>query len=232
MSELKERIAGMSLDRRALLEERLLRANKQRWRPPTIPRRQPSDPAWLSFGQQQMWFLDQLAPGTSTYNIPDVMQVTGVLNVAALQEAFRSVIARHEVLRTRLGSVDGSPIPAVNDHWDFQIKLFDVTSLPEAQREIEAKRIIQEQARQPFNIAQDLMLRAAKAGRYLLDRLENLATEFSGLVLDVRGRGLMCAFSLPSGAERDDGLVRDGGSVHRPMAAAGSRWRRVIDEIG
>jgi len=160
MSELKERIAGMSLDRRALLEERLLRANKQRWRPPTIPRRQPSDPAWLSFGQQQMWFLDQLAPGTSTYNIPDVMQVTGVLNVAALQEAFRSVIARHEVLRTRLGSVDGSPIPAVNDHWDFQIKLFDVTSLPEAQREIEAKRIIQEQARQPFNIAQDLMLRA------------------------------------------------------------------------
>ena len=45
-----------------------------------------------------------------------------------------------------------------------------------------------------------LMVRAAEAGRYLLDRLEELAAEFPGLVLDVRGRGLMCAFSLPSGA--------------------------------
>jgi len=51
------------------------------------------------------------------------------------------------------------------------------------------------------------MVRAAKAGRYLLDQLEDLAVEFPGLVLDVRGRGLMCAFSLPSGAERDE-LIR------------------------
>src|SRR5690349_14044744 len=112
MSELKERIAGMSLERRALLEERLLRANRQRWRPSSIPRRRPSDPAFLSFGQQQMWFLDQLTPGTSTYNVPDVMEVTGALNVEALEEAFSAVIKRHEILRTRLGSVDGSPIPA------------------------------------------------------------------------------------------------------------------------
>jgi L-lysine 6-transaminase len=55
--------------------------------------------------------------------------------------------------------------------------------------------------------ADDLMVRAAKAGRYLLDRLESLAAEFPGLVLDARGRGLMCAFSLPSSAERDE-LIR------------------------
>jgi L-lysine 6-transaminase len=52
-----------------------------------------------------------------------------------------------------------------------------------------------------------LMVRAAKAGRYLLDKLEELADEFPGLVLDVRGRGLMCAFSLPSAAKRDE-LIR------------------------
>jgi L-lysine 6-transaminase len=51
------------------------------------------------------------------------------------------------------------------------------------------------------------MVRAAKAGRYLVDRLERLAHEFPGLVLDVRGRGLMCAFSLPTGAQRDE-LIR------------------------
>jgi L-lysine 6-transaminase len=53
----------------------------------------------------------------------------------------------------------------------------------------------------------DLMVRAAKAGRHLLDRLEDLAVDFPGIVIDVRGRGLMCAFSLPSAAQRDE-LVR------------------------
>jgi L-lysine 6-transaminase len=52
-----------------------------------------------------------------------------------------------------------------------------------------------------------LVVRAAEAGRYLVDQLTELADEFPGLVLDVRGCGLMCAFSLPSGAERDE-LIR------------------------
>ena len=55
--------------------------------------------------------------------------------------------------------------------------------------------------------ADGLLVRAAKAGRYLLDRLEDLAAEFPGVVVDARGRGLMCAFSLPSAAQRDE-LIR------------------------
>jgi L-lysine 6-transaminase len=54
----------------------------------------------------------------------------------------------------------------------------------------------------------DLMARAALAGRYLLDRLTDLAAEFPGRVLDVRGRGLLCAFSLPSTAQRDELIGR------------------------
>jgi L-lysine 6-transaminase len=52
-----------------------------------------------------------------------------------------------------------------------------------------------------------LVIRAAKAGRYLLDQLKDLAAEFPGVVLDPRGRGLMCAFSLP-GTEQRDALIR------------------------
>lgn len=55
--------------------------------------------------------------------------------------------------------------------------------------------------------ADALLPRAAATGRYLLGRLENLSAEFPGVVLDVRGRGLMCAFSLPTPALRDE-LVR------------------------
>lgn len=45
--------------------------------------------------------------------------------------------------------------------------------------------------------------RAAERGRYLRDGLDELAAEFPALVRDVRGRGLMCAFSMPSAAQRD-----------------------------
>ncbi|MGN7779666.1 L-lysine 6-transaminase [Mycolicibacterium sp. 22603] len=55
--------------------------------------------------------------------------------------------------------------------------------------------------------AEDLIGHAADAGKHLLGRLHWLATEFPDKVLDPRGRGLMCAFSLPSTAERDE-LVR------------------------
>lgn len=46
--------------------------------------------------------------------------------------------------------------------------------------------------------------RAAEQGRYLRDRLDELADDFPALVLDPRGRGLMCAFSLPTTADRDE----------------------------
>jgi L-lysine 6-transaminase len=49
-----------------------------------------------------------------------------------------------------------------------------------------------------------LLDRAADNGCYLLARLVELAAEFPELVLDPRGRGLMCAFSMPDAAQRDE----------------------------
>jgi L-lysine 6-transaminase len=49
-----------------------------------------------------------------------------------------------------------------------------------------------------------LFERAAEQGRYLHARLDELAAEFPAVVLDPRGRGLMCAFSLPTTADRDE----------------------------
>jgi L-lysine 6-transaminase len=52
--------------------------------------------------------------------------------------------------------------------------------------------------------AEGLIDRAADLGRHLLDRLQGLAAEFPELVADPRGRGLMCAFGMPTGAQRDE----------------------------
>ncbi|MGV0801332.1 aminotransferase class III-fold pyridoxal phosphate-dependent enzyme, partial [Mycolicibacterium elephantis] len=70
----------------------------------------------------------------------------------------------------------------------------------------------------------------ADTGRYLLARLEELAAEFPGVVLDVRGRGLMCAFSLPSAAQRD-ALIRglwDRRVIVLPTGPDGVRFRPAL----
>jgi L-lysine 6-transaminase len=85
--------------------------------------------------------------------------------------------------------------------------------------------------------ADDLMEHAAQAGRYLHARLEELAAEFPESVRDVRGRGLMRAFSLPSGEQRDD-LIRKLWDRQVVMLASGAdsvRFRPALivsyDEI-
>jgi L-lysine 6-transaminase len=62
--------------------------------------------------------------------------------------------------------------------------------------------------------ADGLVDRAAEQGRYLRARLDELADDFPAVVLDPRGRGLMCAFSLPTTADRDE-LIRQ-------------LWRRAV----
>jgi len=56
--------------------------------------------------------------------------------------------------------------------------------------------------------ADRLFDRAAELGGYLRDRLDELAGDLPGQVLDVRGRGLMCAFSLPTTEQRDELISR------------------------
>jgi amino acid adenylation domain-containing protein len=55
----------------------------------------------VSFAQERMWFLDQLFPGGSEYNMPARYEMRGALNVGALRSALSALVARHEALRMR-----------------------------------------------------------------------------------------------------------------------------------
>ncbi|MFZ2511388.1 MAG: amino acid adenylation domain-containing protein, partial [Gordonia sp. (in: high G+C Gram-positive bacteria)] len=63
----------------------------------------------LSFAQQRMWLVNQINPGSGTYNIPTVLRLSGSLDIDALHAAIVDVVARHEVLRTTYPAVDGEP---------------------------------------------------------------------------------------------------------------------------
>ena len=118
-----------------------------------------ADACPLSFSQQRLWFLDQLAPGDPTYNIPYVMTIGGQLNVEALQKALNAVVARHEVLRTTFRNVDGTPVPVISDGCCVPLKQVDLTVLSERDREARAGVLIREEACRGFNLERDCMLR-------------------------------------------------------------------------
>ncbi|MFD8637428.1 amino acid adenylation domain-containing protein, partial [Streptomyces sp. NPDC059656] len=68
---------------------------------PAIPAL-PEGPGPLSFGQQRLWLLDRLQPGRPDYNMPGAVRLTGELDTDAALAALTDVVARHEVLRSRI----------------------------------------------------------------------------------------------------------------------------------
>src|SRR5262245_40472762 len=67
----------------------------------------------LSFAQEQLWFLDQMDPGRSTYNLPLALHLRGPLDVAALRTAVTGLVRRHETLRTTIQERDGVGVQVV-----------------------------------------------------------------------------------------------------------------------
>jgi amino acid adenylation domain-containing protein/non-ribosomal peptide synthase protein (TIGR01720 family) len=63
----------------------------------------------LSYGQQALWFVQQLAPSSAAYTLSYAARLQGPLDVTALGKAWSRLVARHEVLRTRFVMVDESP---------------------------------------------------------------------------------------------------------------------------
>lgn len=156
--DLADRIAALSPAKRALLELRLKQtaAGAAQAIPPSVNR----DAVPLSFAQQRLWFLDQLEPNSFLYNISKAVRLRGQLHVDVLEETLDAIVARHEALRTVFVSVDGSPVQVISATRSVKLARLDLAQLPEADREAEMQRVLNEELHRPFNLSRDVMLRA------------------------------------------------------------------------
>ncbi|MFD5799697.1 condensation domain-containing protein, partial [Streptomyces diastatochromogenes] len=109
----------------------------------------------LSYGQQRLWFLNQLEESSATYNIPVVLQLSGDTDREALNAAFRDVIGRHEVLRTVFPAVDGEPYQLILElgELDWEIKV-----VPVASTDLEGEA--QKAAEYPFDLTREVPIHA------------------------------------------------------------------------
>ena len=78
-----------------------------------------------SFGQRRLWFLDQLEPGSSAYNISSASRLTGKVDTSALQQALSDLVARHESLRTCFELEEEEPVQIVEESGELPLQVLD-----------------------------------------------------------------------------------------------------------
>lgn len=109
----------------------------------------------LSFAQQRMWFGYQLDSNNPFYNESFQIEITGNLNIPALEKSLNQIVLRHEVLRTSFPTVEGKPLQQIHPCLQVNLPVIDVWDLPEA----EVQQIIIKEARKPFDLSNGSLLR-------------------------------------------------------------------------
>ncbi|MEL6866992.1 MAG: amino acid adenylation domain-containing protein, partial [Bacteroidota bacterium] len=125
----------------------------------------------LSFAQERIWFLEQLAPGTN-FHIPLVLQLEGEVNIKALEQAFQQLVERQEVLRTVFYELDGVPYQRVlpSTEWSWQLLTKQVPHSKEA-----IATWLNKQLDQVFDLSRDCPFRVSL--------LKHSSTQFTLLIL-------------------------------------------------
>lgn len=160
MKELRDRVAALSLEKRSVLETRL-QSSKFRVAQNRIPRREhPEMPVVLSFGQERLWFLNQLDSGNSFYNLSLATRFSSPIQARKLEESINEIVRRHEALRTRFAMINEQPVQIVAPHVYVHLEVIDLTGKPESEREDEGARLSMIEAQRPFDLERDLLFRA------------------------------------------------------------------------
>ncbi|RSM99174.1 hypothetical protein DMB42_43325 [Nonomuraea sp. WAC 01424] len=169
--------------------------------------------------QRRLWFIDQMAPGGSQYNVPILFALDGPLDAGRLEQAINEIVRRHPPLRTRYEEHDGEPVPVVEPAAPVALKVMDAT--PRG-----AGAVPRHAARDPFDLrngpmVRALLLRLGGDRHRLLVTVHHIAFDgwSAGVFLDELAR-LYAGESLPEPA----------GPYRRGPAGDGlPYWRKMLE---
>ncbi|MDZ8183919.1 MAG: amino acid adenylation domain-containing protein [Nostoc sp. ChiSLP02] len=194
MSDLLKRLENLSPEKRELVLQKL---KKQQKSPPLTPvsREQPLP---LSFAQQRLWFIDQLEGENCVYNVPFFWQISGVLNVSALEKAIATIIQRHEVLRTSFSIVDESPIQVIHAHPQLKLQVLDWRQVPTEHQLSKTRQFAISELQQPFDLSNPPLLRVkllqlAEKSHLLLMVIHHIVCD--GWSMDIFRRELFAVYT-------------------------------------
>src|SRR6185503_10730683 len=151
---------NLSADRLELLDYLLEEEGIEKAESQKIVRRLPRAELPLSFAQQRLWFLDQLAPGSAAYNLSGRLRLEGQLDASSLEASLNEIVRRHEALRTIFSTHDGEPVQIILSELLLPLPLIDLSHLPTSERETAIRQLCEEEASQPFDLSTGPLVRA------------------------------------------------------------------------
>jgi alpha-ketoglutarate-dependent taurine dioxygenase len=160
MADLVREIARLSPAQRELFELLMKEEGMNLSSSMILPRGRETNCFPLSFAQQRMWFLDQLEPGSFTYNMHVPVRLNGRLDVAVLQRSMNEVIRRHEILRTVFTIVGDQPLQFITAAQPLGLAVIDLRHLAADERESRVRELSLKEARAPFDLSRGPLLRS------------------------------------------------------------------------
>ena len=80
----------------------------------------------LSSAQKRLYFIQQIVPENTAYNLPITIPLDSHIRVEKLESVFRQLICRHESLRTSFSLLEGEPVQRIHKDVKFEIEYFDL----------------------------------------------------------------------------------------------------------
>ncbi|MFD2168536.1 amino acid adenylation domain-containing protein [Tumebacillus lipolyticus] len=125
----------------------------------TIPVMPKADVYPMSHAQRRLYFIQQLTPDNTAYNMPVAYTLQGTLNTDAFVRAFQTIIDRHGVLRTTFTMRDGEPVQQIAEGYRLEIPQEDLSGLAVAEREAEVQQQIDRELETPFDLERGPVIR-------------------------------------------------------------------------
>ena len=113
-----------------------------------------------SYAQQRLWILDQLEPGSIAYNMPFAYRLHGRLDAGALEWSLKTIVDRHEALRTHFMTLAEQPVQVIPPFIDINLPVIDLSTLPKIERETKVQQILLKETRQLFHLERGPLIRA------------------------------------------------------------------------
>jgi hypothetical protein len=109
----------------------------------------------LSYSQKSLWFVHQIAPHSTAYNVAFTAYILSPLDIEAFQQALRLLIARHPILRTSFTLANDIPIQQIHSEREPVLQI-----IPAAEwTEFQLNQKVIEAYKTPFNLEIDPLVR-------------------------------------------------------------------------
>ena len=196
---------------------------------PSIPALSRDRPIALSYAQDRYWLLSLVEPSSTVYHVTAAVRLRGPLQVSTLRAALSALVQRHEALRTVVGVVDGKPVQRILPKVDLPLQEDDFSK--HADPEAAVRAAIAALAQIPFDLTQDLLIRArlarlSAADHVLIFSVHRMAADETSLAILWRDFGVLYSNQLSPRSQELPELA-----ISLPISRVGSATSPTVGDF-